>query len=47
MMAHGGSWTFDQMIYLVVKKLASRYGWKRVAEDFRTRFNSEGLRVEV
>jgi hypothetical protein len=40
-MAHGGNWTLDQMIYLVVMKMASKYGWKRVAEDFRTRFNSE------
>jgi hypothetical protein len=31
----------DEMIYLVVMKLASKHGWKRVAEDFRTRFDSE------
>ncbi|EEA27726.1 hypothetical protein PMAA_025770 [Talaromyces marneffei ATCC 18224] len=46
-MAHGGAWTLDQMIYLVVMKLATRYGWKRVAEEFRARFGSEATAKDV
>ncbi|RAO64226.1 uncharacterized protein BHQ10_000238 [Talaromyces amestolkiae] len=46
-MAHGRTWTLDQMIYLVVMKLASSYGWKRVAEAFRARFDSPATHKDV
>lgn len=46
-MAHGGKWTLDQRIYLVVMKLATRYGWPRVAADFRARYGSRATHKDV
>ncbi|EED23903.1 hypothetical protein TSTA_072930 [Talaromyces stipitatus ATCC 10500] len=39
-MAHGGAWTDEHQLYLVVMKLATRYSWRAIAALFQVRFNS-------
>ncbi|KAH8697057.1 hypothetical protein BGW36DRAFT_295160 [Talaromyces proteolyticus] len=37
-MAHGSSWTKDQVLFLIVLKLCSKHRWKQTAEILRQKF---------
>ncbi|CRG85260.1 hypothetical protein PISL3812_02367 [Talaromyces islandicus] len=37
-MAHGSTWSKDQIIYLIVMKLGTTYRWREIADLFRQKF---------
>jgi hypothetical protein len=39
-MAHGGAWTREQSLYLIVMKLCTTLSWKEVAERFRADYGT-------